>query len=105
MKKLILFIGVSLFIISCSPKTTEVIETFTGTEAKTEAVLAMPSAETAEGKVIYEEKCHRYHKLKTVTDYSEAQWANILPDMAKKSKLDESQTALVDQYIHWSIGK
>ena len=105
MKKITLFIGVSLFIISCSPKTTEVIETVEETAVQTESVLTMPSAAITEGKVIYEAKCHRCHKLKTVTDYSEAQWANILPDMANKSKLDESQTALVDQYIHWSIGK
>lgn len=102
MKKITLFIGVSLIIISCSPKTTEaVIETV----AETEAADAMPSIEIAEGKGLYEAKCHRCHKLKTVTDYNEAQWANILPDMASKAKLDESQTALVNQYITWKIEK
>jgi cytochrome c5 len=91
MKKIILIIGVSLSFISCSPKNTEVIETMAETKTKSEAVLAMSSKEASYGKVIYEEKCQRCHKLKTVTDYSKAQWANILPNMAKKSNLDESQ--------------
>lgn len=102
MKKITLFIGVTLFVISCSPKTTEaVVETVTEVEAED----AMPTMEIAEGKGLYEAKCHRCHKLKTVTDYTESQWANILPDMAKKAKLDDSQTGKINQYITWKIQK
>lgn len=101
MKKITLFAGVALFVIACSPKTTEaVVETVTE-----EAVEAMPTAEIGQGKAIYDSKCQSCHELKTVEAYNATQWSNILPNMAGQAGLTEEQTALVDQYITWKIAK
>lgn len=94
MKKLI-FIGVVAFIASCTPKTAEVVETATP--------VTYPTAEIAQGKDLYDSKCSTCHKLKTVDKYSTEQWAKILPDMAHKAKLVDSETALIQEFITWEL--
>ena len=55
------------------------------------------------GKTIYEQNCNRCHELKEIKNYSKSQWANILPDMSKKSGLTESQESTVSKYIAFKL--
>ena len=92
MKKGLIAFSILLFTASCSDKTTPTVE-----EVK------LPTAELQSGKTIYEKKCHRCHKLKVIDNYSAEQWNNILPDMAKKSRLSEGDEALVKGYVIWEL--
>ena len=94
MKKII-FVGVVAILASCTPKTAEVVET--------ETTVSYPTTEIAEGKGLYDGKCGRCHKLKTVDNYTSEQWAKILPDMAQKAKLPENETALIQEFITWEL--
>ena len=42
-------------------------------------------------------------RIKEIKNYSESQWANILPDMSKKSDLTESQESNVSKYIAFKL--
>ena len=94
MKKII-FVGVLALFASCSPKTTEVIEE--------KVPVTYPTAEIGQGKGLYDGKCGECHNLKKVDNYSSEAWAKILPVMAKKAKLAESETALIQEYVMWEL--
>jgi len=94
-KRILIISCLTLLAVSCSEKTTEVV-----TEV---AEVTMPTIELKQGKSIYENKCHRCHKLKTIDNYSAVQWANILPDMSKKAKLPAADEALVKSYVAWEL--
>ena len=94
MKKLI-FVGTVALLASCAPKTTEVVE---------EAIeVSYPTAEIGQGKGLYDAKCQKCHKLKVVDNYTTEEWATILPKMAKKAKMEDSETALVQEFITWEL--
>jgi len=95
MKKGIIAFSLLLLTASCSEKTTGVISDV--------AEVTMPTVELKNGKAIFEKKCHRCHKLKVIDNYSAIQWANILPAMAKKAKLSETDEALVKGYVTWEL--
>lgn len=95
MKKLIL-VGVVAILASCTPKTAEVVESSTPT-------VTYPTAEIAQGKDLYDSKCASCHKLKTVDNYTTEQWAKILPNMAAKAKLPDSETAMIQEFITWEL--
>ena len=98
MKKEIFLFNSILLIASCTPKTTEVV-----VNPVEDPVVEMPTAEIAKGKDIFEAKCQRCHGLKTIDDYTTAQWGKILPIMAKKAKLDAANTEFVHSYISWEL--
>lgn len=53
----------------------------------------------AEAAVLYTNQCGSCHALQAREKYTEKQWRNIVPDMAKKAKLDASQEAIILQYV------
>lgn len=100
MKNLLLFIAVTAVLIACSEKTTVAtnVEPTIEEPAKAEMTLA-----ATEGKMLYEAKCQKCHKLKNVDKYSGEQWNKILPNMAAKAKLEGEETAKIDVYIRWEL--
>ena len=52
-----------------------------------------------EGRRIYLSQCASCHTPLAITDYSRAQWATIMPDMAERTKLNGAQTAAVTAYV------
>lgn len=56
-------------------------------------------AEVAEGRRLYLTTCTKCHAAEPVRDYSEAEWATILPDMAEESHFSPAQTAAVAAYV------
>ncbi len=94
MKKAVLFAAlITLF--ACTPKTVEITEKVESTE--------FPSDEIAQGNKLYQENCGRCHKHKVVTNYTEEEWKKIVPKMAAKSKLDQTDENKVLQYVLWKI--
>ena len=57
------------------------------------------SAELEEGKMLWESKCDRCHKLYLPESHSKARWEAILPRMSKRSKLNEDEAGKVRGYI------
>ncbi len=94
MKKIALIGCLALFA-SCAEKTTAVVEE--------EVKVSYPTAEIEQGKGLYDAKCQKCHKLKIVDNYTTEQWAEILPKMAKKAKLEDSETALVQEFVTWEL--
>jgi|SRR5450432_2251278 len=56
-------------------------------------------ADLSEGKTIYDGHCNKCHAYKLPQSRDEAAWDNIIPKMAKKSKLDSLQESLVLKYV------
>lgn len=56
-------------------------------------------AEVAEGRRLYLTTCTKCHAAEPVRNYSEAEWATILPDMAEESHFSPAQTAAVAAYV------
>jgi mono/diheme cytochrome c family protein len=102
MKKISFLAVLMVVMVSCSPKTTEIIEVV---EVEETVPDAFPSAEVAEGSQLYNDNCGKCHKLKTVTDFTPEQWKTIVPDMAAKAKLDETQENKIMQYVLWKTSK
>ena len=58
------------------------------------------SGPLAEGRALYVGRCAKCHAVEPVLDYSAAEWATIMPDMAERTKLDASETVAVTAYVH-----
>lgn len=54
----------------------------------------------AEGRAIYVGQCAKCHAVEPVLDYTAAQWATIMPDMAERTKLTSAETASVTAYVN-----
>ena len=52
-----------------------------------------------EGRRLYLTTCTKCHSAEPVRDYTAAEWATILPDMAEESHFTSAQTAAVAAYI------
>jgi hypothetical protein len=61
--------------------------------------------EPLQGARLYTMKCASCHALKPVRDFSQEQWNKILPDMAKKAKIDAAQETLIMAYIKNELGQ
>lgn len=83
----------AIMIYSCSPKVTQPVA------EKSPEVTAHEKA-VAEGKSMYENNCARCHKLFAPTERTQAAWAPILVKMQKKAKLDDTQMAMISNYIY-----
>lgn len=86
--------GAGITLMACAPQATETISDVND---------EIPSSSVAEGKVLYQGKCSKCHDLKTIKAYTTDQWANILPKMSIKAKINDEQQALVNEYIQWEL--
>jgi len=102
MKKISFLAVLLVVMVACSPKTTEAIEVV---EVEETVPDAFPSAEVAEGSQLYTDNCGKCHKFKVMSDYTQEQWKVIVPDMAEKAKLDETQENKILQYVLWKTTK
>lgn len=102
MKKISFLISTLIILAACSPKTTEIIEVV---EVEESVPDAFPSAEVAEGSQLYNDNCGKCHKFKVMSDYTQEQWKVIVPEMAEKAKLDETQENKILQYVLWKTSK
>lgn len=57
------------------------------------------SGPLAEGRALYVGRCAKCHAVEPVLDYSAAEWATIMPDMAERTKLTPRETAAVTAYV------
>lgn len=90
---------VSLLIVSCAT-----IEELAPPVDEVAVNLAISSgldpALAARGRTIYITACVRCHSPESVVRYDLSYWQNdILPDMAERSKLSESDTQALEAYI------
>ena len=97
MKKIILPSILLLTLASCGPKVAEIEE-----QAET---IEFPNDAVKNGYVLYSSNCGKCHGLKNVTDYSREEWDKILPNMAKKARLEPTQEATIDEYINWELNR
>jgi cytochrome c5 len=92
-------VAASLIILgSCAAKKAVVLSQTDAERAATK----FPGATLAslnEGKQHYENNCGTCHGLKSPTSESEAEWRNIVPDMAQKAKVDSKTEDLILQYV------
>jgi mono/diheme cytochrome c family protein len=51
------------------------------------------------GQTIYNSRCGRCHYSKTVQDYTQQQWENILKRMIPKAKLNKEEAQDVTAYV------
>lgn len=58
------------------------------------------SATLALGRDLYVGRCAKCHAVEPVRDYSPAEWATLMPDMAERTKLTAAETAAVTAYVH-----
>lgn len=52
-----------------------------------------------EGKALNEKHCANCHSLFAPKDFKAEQWPTIIKRMQKKARIDDSQTALIQNYI------
>jgi cytochrome c5 len=97
MKKLITIVMISVVVFACSHKTTS---TVTKTEITTKTESAMVSnAQYLEGKLVFETKCGKCHKLKDPARGNMTQWTKWIDKMAVKAKLTPEQKMQVTNFI------
>lgn len=97
MKKISFIIALGALMVACSPKTAEVAETV--------ETLNFPNETVSTGYALYGSDCAKCHKAKEVKKYTREQWDKILPNMAKKAKLEGDQEATIDAYINWELAR
>ncbi len=51
------------------------------------------------GRQLYITDCARCHSVEPISRYSAARWRQILPRMARETKLDDSEKAAVEAYV------
>lgn len=109
MKYLFIAITSFVFLVSCNPKTTEIIEV-SSTPNDNSNTGDIPKVDIAEGKVVFLTSCIDCHYGRTtanaqsvVDSYTKEQWDEILPEMIDKAELDEEKSRQVGAYIYWEI--
>lgn len=88
MKKLFFLLS-GIIIASCSQKTVEPVTT-----TKTAS-----TEEIAQGKKLYADYCIKCHKTYNPSDFSAKKWNHIIPEMAKKAKIDTEKSDLILSYV------
>jgi hypothetical protein len=92
MKKVILPMGIVLIgLVSCSKGTVSAVN-----ETSTISPIEFNELEAA---TLYTNNCGSCHALQAREKYTAKQWERIVPDMAKKAKLDANQEAMILKYV------
>jgi nitrate/TMAO reductase-like tetraheme cytochrome c subunit len=91
MKKTNLLFGVLIgTLFSCSKGTISAVN---------ETSAASSEYNEQEAAILYTNNCGTCHALQAREKYTAKQWKKIVPDMAKKAKLDASQEAQILTYV------
>ena len=88
----------TLLLISCGTKKAAPVATATPAATETAKTTELTPA-LAEGKNLYENSCARCHTLSDPKKFSQEDWKPILVRMQKKAKVDDTQIALISNYI------
>jgi cytochrome c2 len=107
MKKLITLFAISgtiLVFANCSSTKPAATSSNNNAAMEADATVAdlkkkFSEAQMEEGRVVWETKCNKCHKLYKPTDRNVGQWEGILPRMVKRAKLDDTQAGNVRAYI------
>jgi nitrate/TMAO reductase-like tetraheme cytochrome c subunit len=92
MNKVILPVGIVLVtLVSCSKETVSAV-----TETSIISPIEYNEVEAAN---LYTNNCGSCHALQAREKYTVKQWERIVPDMAKKAKLDSNQEAMILKYV------
>jgi cytochrome c5 len=101
MQKLVTIVsclGAAVLLANCTPK--KVTTTEMTTEQKVADVKKnFTPAQMDEGKVLFQDNCGKCHKLFDPGSRTVDKWENVLPRMAKRSKLTEIQESMVRAYL------
>ena len=97
MKKYILGFSVIVLVSACAPKVVVEQEV---TPAK-DQTLTKPEVKYLEGKTLFDNNCGKCHDLPHPSQYSKAEWAKIVPPMAKEAKLDATQENQILLYVQY----
>jgi len=55
--------------------------------------------EMEDGKKLYVTNCVSCHAMKNPSEYTAAQWNNILPSMSRKAKIDDATQLSIKKYL------
>ncbi|MFA7274891.1 MAG: septal ring lytic transglycosylase RlpA family protein [Crocinitomicaceae bacterium] len=55
------------------------------------------------GKDLMDQNCIHCHKLHAVNDFSQAKWAKVLPNMAKKANITPEAEEKINAYVQWKL--
>ena len=58
-----------------------------------------------QGRTLYVTECVRCHSPEAVTRYSWKRWGEIIPRMAERSDLSDSETQALSAYIRTTLGQ
>lgn len=89
-------------LVQCAPKTKKAVQATPPAGSTTAIAPGAPSyaaADISAGKTLFEEKCANCHRLKMPETRTTAEWERILPDMIRRSHLDEAGAAKVRAYV------
>ncbi len=95
MKKITYGAGILFFALLLVQCKTSKIAYLTKEEAKTQ----FSTEQLAQGKVLWEAKCQKCHKLFPTTMYDAKNWKPILDKMVVKAKLEEQDAQLVRAFV------
>jgi cytochrome c2 len=92
MKTLFYLISILVFVVGCTPQTTEIL-------IDKPVMEVTPMDDVSEGSQLFETNCVRCHKLKNPSDYSAEEWKEIVPRMAVKAKIDSYTENKILEYV------
>ena len=87
----LLFVVLFGTLVSCSKGTISAV-----TETSANSPIEYNESEAAD---LYTNRCGTCHALQAREKYTAKQWERIVPDMAKKAKLDATQEAMILKYV------
>ena len=110
MKYLVIVFAALGFLVSCTPKTSEVVEVVETTEEEVTLTDGdMPKADIGEGKVVFLKNCTGCHygngpsSPESIHNYTKEQYDAILPKMFENAELNADQSRQVAAYIYWEL--
>ena len=89
--------------VACAPELTTETTPPAAVEEVTPITTDVISTDAIAGKKLYFSECVKCHKAKLIDNFTDAQWAGILPGMIVKAKIDETQASQVTQYVNWEL--
>jgi cytochrome c5 len=96
-KTIIAFTILTAIISSCAPKVVVEQEV---TPVK-EQTVTKPEVKYLEGKTLFDNNCGKCHELFQPSQFSKAEWAKIVPAMAKEAKLNPTQENQILMYVQY----